>query len=96
MKRRAFLRALGIGAAGVALAPYLPALPTRIPPQLVSRKIMGRIRVTQELMEDAAPGAFAAASRAEMQQLKNDMFRRGYQWALWERDEWVVTPPDPD
>lgn len=85
MQRRSFLRAL----AGVPFLPAaLSALPARCPKYLDSayfpgedvsfipisqRKIMGRIRITQELMEDCGGGAFIQATRDEFSALLHDM-----------------------
>lgn len=68
MNRRAFFRALGVGAAGIVAAPYLPALTTAFPAPVQSfgsrfietgvfvpiaqKKIMARIRITAEALAD--------------------------------------------
>lgn len=63
MNRRGFFRAFGLGAASVVAAPYLPALMKAFPapaPSIPLRKIMARIRITQEMLNESTNMRFSA------------------------------------
>lgn len=107
MNRRGFLRTLGIGAGAVVAAPLLPlvptlpALPAPLPAQLVCKKLMARIRITEEAMADISGGAFAAAMRAEKERLVDTLIA-GDEWAMMPKgqrppkDQWLPFPLEED
>lgn len=76
--RRGFLGIL----AGALVTPASTFVGWVQPPcRVVVRKIMGRIRITEEVLHDTTDGAFIAAYRREQQQLLKDMaYREGRQW----------------
>lgn len=79
MNRRSFLQALGLSAAAVALSPMLdlaPIAPAMSATVIQQRKIMARIRITQEVMDDYQPGAFVAAMRDDCNRMVRDLALR--------------------
>jgi hypothetical protein len=74
VNRRAFFSTLRQGATVAVAAPYLPLLKSlAFHPVIHIRKMMARIRITQEAMDTPSQGAFVQAWRSEMSQLARDI-----------------------
>lgn len=80
MTRRSFFSLLGRSTAAAVAVPYLPLLKRfAIYPVIRLRKIMARIRITQEAIDDPDWSAFSTAVRDEMNLVIKDAQQREMQ-----------------